>query len=259
MPVNREHWRLQFENFPSWLCPTCPSGALSIDKNTFKITETGPSREAHQLDGWEPGWITSRFTGMLICQNSSCGEVVVICGDVKHVEDHDWERQELNWAKVFRPKSLWPAPPIFPFYDKCPDTVIEELKRAFSLFWLDKESCANRLRTAVEALLNDRRVARTTKSRKSGKRVPLTLHGRIEKFKESEPESAEYLLAIKWLGNVGSHSGSADLDAEDLLGAFEMFEHVVERIYVKRERQLNKLAKRMISRKGKPAQVSNRR
>jgi hypothetical protein len=145
---------------------------------------------------------------------------------------------------------LTPAPPIFAIPEQSPSGVSGELKRAFSLFWIDPGSCANRLRVAVEALLTHQKVARTEINSR-GRRGPLSLHSRIERFKAKDPDAANYLLAIKWLGNVGSHSGMDEVGDDDLLGAFELIEHVVERLYVKRENRLKKIAKGINMRKGR--------
>jgi hypothetical protein len=42
------------------------------------------------------------------------------------------------------------------------------------------------------------------------------------------------------------------LRGEDLLSGFELFEHVLEVIYVQREKHLKKIAKAINSRKGRP-------
>jgi len=251
MGVFREHWKRSFLKFPSWLCPTCQSGTLSLSKDTLKFIETGPSREAHDHEAWEPDWITERFSGLLVCQNSSCGDTVSIGGETRHVENHDWGRQEMNWDREFSPTFMSPAPPIFPVPERCPETVAYELGKAFSLFWHDRGSCANRLRTAAEALLTERKVPQTTLNRR-GKRERISLHARIDKFKQKDAGSADYLLAIKWLGNAGSHANLDELSGDDLLNGFELFEHLIERVYVRREEHLKKMAKRINSRKGKP-------
>jgi len=256
MGVNRKHWRPPFSKLPSWLCPECQSGTLALNGDSLKCEETGPSREAHDHEAWDPDWTVERFSGLLTCQNSSCGEIVAIGGKISYVEDHDWEQQQHHWAQVFHPTFISPAPPIFALPDKCPEAVVDELSRAFALFWFDTGSCANRMRTAAEALLTDRRVPSTTINR-MGSRARLSLHARIERFKQTAPDSADYLLAIKWLGNAGSHANLDELSRDDLLNGFELFEHVVERIYVKREEHLKKIAKGINSRKGKPVKKRN--
>jgi Domain of unknown function (DUF4145) len=115
-------------------------------------------------------------------------------------------------------------------------------------------SCANRLRGSVEALLTDKKVARTTVNKK-GKRERLSLHARLEKFKQKDPSSAEYLFAIKWLGNAGSHANLDELSRDELLDGFDLFELVMERVYVRREEHLKKIAKAITSRKGRPIKL----
>ena len=43
------------------------------------------------------------------------------------------------------------------------------------------------------------------------------------------PGNAEMLLAVKWIGNDGSHD--ADLTVDDVVEAAEMVEHVLKQIF----------------------------
>ena len=57
----------------------------------------------------------------------------------------------------------------------------------------------------IEILLDNLKVPKTELSKKS-KRKRLTLHSRIEKLSETHPNIEKHLLAIKWIGNDGSHT-----------------------------------------------------
>lgn len=157
----------------------------------------------------------------------------------------------MSWERVYKPTGLYPAPCIFPLAEQCPEEIAVELRKAFSLFWGDSAACANRLRVAVEQLLNDQRIVKTVINT-NNKRVGLTLHARIDKFKKVDPQAANYLKAIKWLGNAGSHAGLDAVDDVDLLNGFELIEHVIERIYLKRDKRLQQIASDLSKRKGKP-------
>ncbi len=258
MPINRNHWKKRFSTLPTWSCPTCQNGTLSLGSSKISHLETGPSKEAKQHDAWEPEWITERFTAQLVCNDGTCGEIVTVVGDTAHEEDHDWERQQQNWSRLFEPLFINPAPHVFPIPVNCPETVTEELQRAFSLLWSDPGSSANRLRSAVEALLTDKKVPRTTIGRNS-KRSRLSLHSRIVSFRTKDVAAADLLLAVKWLGNAGSHTNLEELERTDLLDGFELFEHVLELVYVRRAAALTRLAKQITTRKGKPAKKKRRR
>ena len=250
MTMKRELWKPPFRTFPSWPCPTCGIGTIALIDETLTVAETEPSKEAHGYDAWEPEWIDERFVAMLVCNNANCKDNVAVCGRTSHVADHDFELREQNWARLFEPTSFNEAPPVFPIPENCPCEIKQELKRAFALVWLDIGSSANRLRSAIEAFLNERKIPKTTKN-KNGKRVRLDLHCRIIRFRTKNVEAAKSLEAVKWLGNVGSHANLDSLTIDDLLDGFDLFEHAIERVYVRRAEDLSKMAARINKQKGK--------
>ena len=85
----------------------------------------------------------------------------------------------------------------------------------------------------------------------NGRRVQLSLHGRIVQFRANNADAAHTLEAVKWLGNIGSHANLDTLMIDDLLDGFELFEHAIERVYVRREEHLKKLASVISKQKGK--------
>jgi hypothetical protein len=95
--------------------------------------------------------------------------MVAIGGRSHTSEFSDYEHQERFLEHTFEPIFMYPAPPIFSMPEKCPKAIRKELKKAFTLFWSDTGSCANRLRAAAETLLTDRKVPRT-RLNKEGKR-----------------------------------------------------------------------------------------
>lgn len=77
-----------------------------------------------------------------------------------------------------------------------------------------------------------------------------TPHERIEKFAVKHQQAAVQLMAIKWLGNTGSHAALDTLTREDLLNDFEHFEYALDLVYVNKGAALQKRAKRIIKKKG---------
>lgn len=219
-----------------------------MKEDGLQFGETGPSLEAHADVDWGPEWVIERFAGLLVCQNTSCGELAAIGGHTRYMPGRSWDEQ--NWVRELWPDFLTPGPPVFPIPAECPEAVADELRKAFDLYWSDRASSANRLRVAVESLLTDRKIKRYTVQ--NNKRQYLSLHKRIMDFEQSQLEPAKQLLAIKWLGNTGSHAGLHDLGPKDVLEAFELFENVLELVYMKRQDRLMKIAKRVTKRKGRP-------
>jgi hypothetical protein len=74
----------------------------------------------------------------------------------------------------------------------------------------------------------------------------LALHGRLEIYKLKSPTIGEQLLAIKWLGNSGTHDLA--LTADELLDGFELLEHNLEEILEKKAARMVALAKGLTKR-----------
>jgi hypothetical protein len=237
---------------PRWPCPTCNSGHLVAIRETLRRKETGPSARLHRDEEFFPGDAEERFSALLECNNPGCKEVATICGNIgfeeSHAHDPDGEVY-FTWEPFYIPRYIEPAPPVFRIPAECPKRVRVELEKSFALIWTDKESSATRMRSAVEALLDERGVPKTVISK--GKRVVLTLHNRIEKYKAKDPHTAEKLLAIKWIGNIGSHTAAASQSLDDLMDAFALFANVIDTIYVREDAELHKIAQRINKHKGK--------
>lgn len=57
------------------------------------------------------------------------------------------------------------------------------------------------------------------------------------------------ILAIKWLGNAGSHSRSK-ISFDDVLDAYEFLEHILQEVYVQKTKKLKARAKEVNKKKG---------
>ena len=56
-------------------------------------------------------------------------------------------------------------------------------------------------------------------------------------------------MAVKWLGNAGSHSGTT-VSAEDVLDAYELMEKLLAEVFNEESKKLKALAKKIIENKG---------
>ncbi len=260
MAIDRKLWRPRFQFLPAWPCPRCAVGTLKTLADTFHTLETGPSKRAHEDVDWGRDWTEERFAGIMKCQNAECGDLVCVAGDALTVESFDYEYGP-EYFTYFVPTSVHPPPPIFPIASECPSAVSAHIKTAFQLFWVDVGSAANRLRSAVEAILTERKIPKTRLLPKRKKKIRLSTHERIEIFKLKNPDAAVNLLAIKWIGNSGSHEfgDSYRLDRDILLDGIEILEFALEQIYVRNDKRIRKLASEINTRKGRRSSTSRKR
>jgi hypothetical protein len=77
----------------------------------------------------------------------------------------------------------------------------------------------------------------------------LTLHERIERFRRDDVAAGRALMAVKWIGNEGSHGGR--LDKKDLLDGFELLEHALSEVFGRRSKRLAAIERRITRRKGR--------
>lgn len=264
MAIHRELWPQTFIAWPSFRCPTCSVGVLKYDPKRATVEETVNSKRAHGHEAWEPEWIRKRFSAPLICSNPTCSDLVIVCGTVG--VEWDWYYDEdggtqQSYDEVFEPHYFEPSLDFFPIPQECPESVSGEIRKAFSLIWSDAPSAGNKLRVALEALLDAHKVpkrGKISKGKNKGKMNPLNLHRRIERFAVKKEKAAEQLMAIKWLGNSGSHSTMSDLIFEDVLDAFEHFEYALDLIYMRTSERLERRAQKIDRIKG-PIRAKRRR
>jgi hypothetical protein len=245
--VNRTHFTPPFlpSALPAWRCPTCKNGALAIVKDSLRKEETSGSKNARTHPDWEPSWIHERFSVLLRC--SHCMDPVFAAGDVKTSEEYDSEYGHSFLLDRLEPKYFSPAPPIISVPPQCPKKVSVQIFSSSALFWSSPPSAANGVRIAVELLMDDQRVPRKGKTT-TGRFQPLSLHARIERYANKRADVGEALLAIKWLGNSGSHS--ARLRPTDVLDGFELLENALEEVYDDKSSRLKGITVSINRRKG---------
>lgn len=188
---------------------------------------------------------------MLTCSNSDCQEVVSFggTGSPQHFGFYDERTEEYDEGitDAFRVNFFLPPLHLFQINIHCPEDIREEILSAFSLYWSDASSCANKIRVALELIMNQQGIRKILINKKK-ERIKLSLHKRLELFSEKLPEIANYLMAIKWIGNSGSHTG--ELTKEDLLDAFQLLEYSIEKLYDNKTKLLAKLSREIVKKKG---------
>ena len=224
--MKRELYKYRYFNegqIPKWRCPTCIAGTLTLHEKLF-VAYNAETRRSINEDYFEPDQIRRVFTGALCC--ATCGETVVFSGSggVEREPDEDggWE-----WGDYYVPCFFYPALKLIdmPENKSVPEDMKQAVAASFSVFWSNLDSCANRLRTAIELLLDGIGVVRKVKPNVAKE---LTLQQRIERIDNAQyPYVQNMLQAIKLVGNDGSHDlGQAP--REDILDCYEILEHVLE-------------------------------
>ena len=250
--MDRTPYQLPFsvDRVPPWSCPRCRAGFLTLDAKSLISKETAASLREHEHPAWEPDWIRHVFSCVFECSNAKCNEPVSCCG-VGQAEIVEYEDEEFGWGQTiqdrFTPEYFQPHLLLMDIPTTCPPGVCDHLFESFTLFFADPGASLNCARTAVEAVLTDLGIKRFVVVK--NKRKPINLHQRILLLPPKHKEQVDLLLAVKWLGNSGSHDGEKPT-AADVRITYDLLEHVLSEIYEEKGKKLKAVAKKVNKKKG---------
>jgi hypothetical protein len=116
-------------------CRRCEKGVLRFKTGTFVSEELAASRD-HSHEAWEPDWIRYVYSGLLVCTNDKCKEVVATggTGTVDGVETYDG-----NGA----PDLQLPHLKLFTLPKECPEEVASHVARSFGIFFAEPQGAAS--------------------------------------------------------------------------------------------------------------------
>ena len=241
--------------YPALPCPYCEQGVLHIDIDTLvkkavpeaykeissrhyqdpddiseKRIESRLSRINTKSDGWnmllslgvllletqEDSIHFEQCTSFLTCEH--CQTSVTATGLLKvHTSAGKEKVRRLEKIKF---DNFTPAIPMMYLSQEVPSKIRIELLDSFKHFHFDPTSAAAKLRRAIETFCHDLEL--------EGK----GLHQQISSMSKVYPEEAKYLMALKLLGNEGSHverhSDDKEVEEIDILQGYCLFEYVLE-------------------------------
>lgn len=236
--MNKKIWTDWKVNKP---CPNCITGELISIEKKFVQTET---RTSSIQTTEEPSY---PYTDYVFTEHFSCTDCAEIVAAVGFKSEDNYPSQNSSDNMFVKYSSFTPAPHIIEIPKSCHVMVRKILIESFGLFWMDENSCANKIRISVEALMDALKVKKTIMTKKG--RRDLSLHARILVYKDKNPDVSEYLLAIKWIGNSGSHL--SDVTEGHILDAYRLLEYALELIYNDKKKDLTRISK-AINKRRKP-------
>jgi len=225
----RQDFSRYFQGNPNrkFKCSKCLNGQWIPAKDTFHWEEPKHSRNEHEDNDWEPEWISYRFSYRCYCDNELCGEIANVLGIGKVCSSSYYDGCS-EYFDEFEILSIIPSPDII----KLPENISKEVRllilRSFSLYWLDPSAAANAIRASLEALLDDLKIPRKIKNEK-GKVSGAVLDKRLKMWGEKNGTHAELCLALKEVGNFGSHG--ANVPDNVYIQTLELYEYVLTELY----------------------------
>jgi len=212
MALTRTIWKNSFtvKSVPRFPCPVCQIGFLTASESDFQIVESEKSKSWHTDDSWDPICIVGSFSVKLTCENSHCMESTFLIGKMDvdqepYFDEYD-QYSGQDYVTYLSPLFFFPGIPILDIDPNVPAEVKKLIDESYQTYWVDLAACANKIRMVIESIISNQRISQYVKNQKQ-KRQILPLHQRITEFGIKKPKEANLLMAIKWIGNSGSHLG----------------------------------------------------
>lgn len=220
---------------PAWRCPSCHSTSLAIQPETFHSAADPETVARYRQEDGGPEDIRLVFSCLLKCERARCGAVVAVSGtgEVQPAHDEDEMEDGEPYYDLFQARSFIPALLVFDIPEQCPGAVAEPLKQSFALFPAAPGAAANSVRIALEQLMDALSVP-----------AKGSLHQRIEALPVPYTDHREALMAIKFLGNAGSHSLDS-VTTQDIEQAYVITEFVLRKIYAGSTQSVRQLVKHL--------------
>ena len=248
--MNREIWSetlVESNSISDYPCPECRSGKLYLlsEQREFLFQVAKAPKQAL------PGNEVYLVSGLLKCGNVKCQNKVAFNALVskKYSLLYDVKKgsSKIVNADFYSFRHFFPNLKLFRLNKKIPKDIQAQINLSFASFFSDSSSAANRLRNAIEVLLDEIKAPKKAKNRKGKFYQFNNIHSRIENFRDKKnKEIGNLLMANKIIGNAGSHIGS--ISNEDLLDGYEILELVCEKLFVKRDKSIKTIAEIINSR-----------
>jgi hypothetical protein len=206
------------------LCPECNIGQLLLFKKNISIVPyEHANKEAESYEEFDYEWLKFGFHGVLECNH--CHEKIAVGGKSPVYCYPDGEG--LEYDNEYEIEYIERPPYIIKIDNNVPKEIQIVIIDSFKLFWLDINSCANKIRICLEMIMDIMKIKQFKIVNK--KRRLLSLQERIGLFSKNDKMLGEILTSIKWIGNYASHNET--ILKNDVLDGYYLLEYALQKIY----------------------------
>lgn len=235
--------------WPRPTCPQCLDGHVEFGEPTTIQNSESSRWQLEMHDNWEPEHIFGDFHVRAGCSNQACGQGFLGLGSyqIERAEEADPARSG-GWSEFYSLMYITPPLLLMTLPKDTPQPVQDGVTRAASLILADPSSAANALRATVERYLTTEGISSADQN---GKHVPA--HHRIEAWKQQTGNSQvqDLLMAVKWIGNDGSHE-EATLTTKQVVDGTQFLERAFHLLFDTSGDDLDARARAVNAHKGHP-------
>lgn len=229
--------------WPRPACPSCEEGHVAFGEPS--TDEDGASRQARSHEHWEPDWISGTFVSTGRCENPHCRQAVTAAGRYSVGESKSARYEWPQHNAFYKVDYFSPALRLISLPEDVPTSVDEAVERASRVLFADPGLAATALRASVERFLTHVGVP---SERSNGGFI--SLDDRLKEWRKTagSDRPADLFLAVKWIGNRGTHE-VGNLSVDDVIDGAEFIDEALHVLFTAPE--LDARARVVSERKGR--------
>lgn len=216
--------------WPRPQCPECFQGHLRFAEPVE--VEDGLSKLYRDDDDWEPDWISGVFSAVASCENPECQKAAIAIGAYR--VSYSRERpmhayQGIDYSSFYTIRQIDPPLLLMRLPKSAPESVHDGVARASAVILADPGLAATALLLAVEQFLTSEGIPAAGPSGGF-----INADQRIKEWRKTgsgRDRIADLLLAVKWIGNAGTHHLST-LTTKEVLDGVEFLDEAFHALFV---------------------------
>lgn len=224
----------QFTPWPRPKCPSCDTGHIHFAEPDELQSEKSKTRCQHPDS--EPDWISGTFSVVGQCDNPACRQDVHGSGNyqiaytVSSYPPREYNYQGADYVAFYTLAHLHPPLRLMSIPEFAPDQVREGIMRAARCWFVDPGLAATALRATIELFMTTEGISAVNPDGNFA-----SAHSRIKKWlaqdRAARDSIARLLLAVKWLGNDGTHE-DAHLTRQEVYAGARMLDFAFDQLFV---------------------------
>jgi len=207
------------------ICPQCSRGELEIYKdNVYPLKHKNVNGESEEYEYCGGEDLFTGFHGGMVCTNNLCKKEIAFAGKYG-CDDNDVviETGEPIVYTAIKIEYIERPPRIIDTtYYGIPQNIEETLNASFKLYWIDINSCAEKIKICLEQIMDKLRVA-------GGNVWTNHLKERIENFSRNNEDLREVLSSSKidWIKKTPNYD--EEITEDDLRAGYDLLDFILKR------------------------------
>ena len=226
-------------------CPVCKHGVLEIKENdkrsddcdsdnkkpknsdfydNLRLVEYDRNNEELRNSQYcDNRYLQYGFYGVLECENPNCHERIVFAGNSSVGVEYSGYEDDITetYYNIYNIEYIERPPHLIEINGKIPQDIKDALLESFKLYWIDFNSCANKIRVCLERIMDEFSEYIPPN--------PLGLSKRIESLVNKITELEGVFKDAKWVGDSAYYT--KNITEDDLCDGYEMLKCVLNKLF----------------------------